>query len=206
MSFAPATFTASVALVLTAAGAIGGQWMLDAQRSYAETAPRRAHEQQQAARAALEGFKTRTAAYATLHREVSRSLRARTQTNGSKSAAEREQALSKALIEARSGARAGECFGEFATPLRRIVRQEFTWQQGPADQAALFQDVPPDVSVDVNKAYPVALPSVTAPRTLLRVLPELPDVLEYRIAGRHLVLLDTRTQIVVDVLRNVFPA
>jgi hypothetical protein len=205
MSYVPATFTAGFALILTAAGAASSEWVSDLQRSYVQAAPARAQAQQEAAEAATEGFRARTAAYATFHEEVEKTIPALEETSDPKKIAEREKALGEALIKARPGARVGEYFGDFATPLRRIIREDFTRRQA-ADRQALVQEVPPGVKVDINTIYPSALPLATFPPALLRVLPDLPEVLEYRIVGRDLILLDTKGNVVVDVLRNVFPA
>lgn len=204
MSYVPATFTAGFALILTAAGAASSQWVSDLQRAYVQAAPARAQAQQEAAESASEGFRARTAAYATFHEEVEKTIPALSETNDPKKIAERERALGEGLIKARSGARLGEYFGDFSNPLRRIVREDFM-RRPAADQKALVQEVPPGVKVDVNTIYPTTLPLATFPPALLRVLPELPDVLEYRIVGRDLILLDTKGNVIVDVLRNVFP-
>lgn len=204
MSYVPATFTAGFALILTAAGAASSQWVSDLQRAYAQAAPARVQAQQEAAESAGEGFRARTAAYATFHEEVEKTIPALAETSDPKKISERELALGEALIKARSSARAGEYFGDFANPLRRIIREDFT-RRPAADQKALIQEVPPGVKVDVNTIYPTTLPLATFPPALLRILPELPEVLEYRIVGRDLILLDTKGNVIVDVLRNVFP-
>ena len=41
--------------------------------------------------------------------------------------------------------------------------------------------------------------------TLLQKLPDLPPELEYRIVGRHIVLLDVTANVIVDVARNIVP-
>ena len=43
------------------------------------------------------------------------------------------------------------------------------------------------------------------PPLLLRELPRLPDNLQYRFFGRHVVLLDGDTQLIVDYIANVLP-
>jgi hypothetical protein len=43
------------------------------------------------------------------------------------------------------------------------------------------------------------------PPKLLARLPELPDELEYRLMGRHLILRDTKANIIVDAVLNVLP-
>jgi hypothetical protein len=53
--------------------------------------------------------------------------------------------------------------------------------------------------------YPTTLPLVTVPAKLLRALPELPDGLEYRILGRHLILRDVKANLIVDFVRDAVP-
>ena len=55
-----------------------------------------------------------------------------------------------------------------------------------------------DLSVDACRWRP-------SRRNLLKKLPELPPELEYRIVGRDLILRDVKGNVVVDVMRNVFP-
>ncbi len=57
----------------------------------------------------------------------------------------------------------------------------------------------------VNGRYPWGLASAMWP-TLLRVLPPLPEELEYRFSNRDLVLIDVHANIVVDILENALPA
>lgn len=205
MSYVPATFTAGFALVLTAAGAAAGQWVSDLRRAYAQAAPVLEQAQLESAEAARERFLARTAAYATLHDEVEKTIPALTRTSDPATIARREGALGEALIKARPGARPGEYFGDFAIPIRRIVRTDFMGRSAE-DRKALVQEVPPDITVDINTHYPTTLPLATLPPAMLQALPDLPDVLEYRIVGRDLILRDTKGNVVVDVLRGVLPA
>jgi len=41
------------------------------------------------------------------------------------------------------------------------------------------------------------------PTNLLLTLPPLPEPLEYRVVGQHLLLLDTKADLVVDYILNV---
>ena len=63
--------------------------------------------------------------------------------------------------------------------------------------------VPP---LKVNDIYPSTVPLITFPPSLLQSLPPLPEGLEYRFYGRHLILRDVKANIVVDILRNVVAA
>jgi hypothetical protein len=57
----------------------------------------------------------------------------------------------------------------------------------------------------VNAAYPPNIPIQTTPPTLLKRLPALPMELAYRILGRSIVLLDEKTNLIVDFIPNVVP-
>jgi hypothetical protein len=60
-------------------------------------------------------------------------------------------------------------------------------------------------SVNVNDRYPDGVPVTTMPIELLETLPKLGEKLEYRFLGKHLILLDTCCQIVLDITPNVMP-
>jgi hypothetical protein len=68
----------------------------------------------------------------------------------------------------------------------------------------LKDDAPPSGSVPlkVNAKYPDGLPRPTLPANLLLNLPSLPKGLEYRIVGKHLVLLDIDANLIVDYIPN----
>ena len=63
---------------------------------------------------------------------------------------------------------------------------------------------PDDVILDVHAALPWGAGRLLPP-VLVEALPALPYELEYRFVGRHLVLLDTEADVVVDVLREALP-
>lgn len=205
MSYVPATVTAGVALMLTAAGAAGGQWVSDLQRSYVQAAPLRAQERAAASQAATDKFVARTAEYAAFHDAVEKTIPSLSETSDPQKIADREKALGEALIKARPQAKPGDyLIPEYQPVVRQIIRADYS-RRSSADRQALLQELPPGLKLDVNTFYPTTLPLATFPPTLLRVLPDLPEVLEYRIVGRDLILLDTKGNVVVDLLRNVFP-
>ena len=70
---------------------------------------------------------------------------------------------------------------------------------------ALIVALPKGVKVGVNTVYPTTIPLATFPANLLKVLPELPKEFEYRIVGRSLILRDTTGNVIIDVMRDVFP-
>ena len=54
----------------------------------------------------------------------------------------------------------------------------------------------------VNATYPENQPKPTMPANLLMNLPQLPEPLEYRVVGQHLLLIDTATDLIVDYVLN----
>ena len=57
----------------------------------------------------------------------------------------------------------------------------------------------------VNEGYPEDAPLSSVPPTLLARLPELPKELEYRLVGRHLILHDVESSLIVDFMPNALP-
>lgn len=152
--------------------------------------------------AAVKAFRDRADAYLALHRKAAGTVPALKETDDPAKLTAREQALGEAIRRARPGAAEGDLFGtDLAPRIRRIVRRD--WARRPAaDRAALMEDIPPNAVADVNATYPSALPLATFPATLLAALPPLPEGLEYRFVGRHLIIRDVAANIIVDVLRD----
>jgi len=61
---------------------------------------------------------------------------------------------------------------------------------------------PARVDLVVNGKYPPNAPLSTVPPSVLLSLPKLPQGMEYRFVGRHLILFDSKANLIVDVLRN----
>ena len=70
---------------------------------------------------------------------------------------------------------------------------------------AIEDGQPDEVVLEVHAALPWGAGEPASAR-LVGLLPPLPDELEYRFVGRHLVLLDVEVNLVVDVLRKAVPA
>ena len=58
----------------------------------------------------------------------------------------------------------------------------------------------------VHMRFPAAAPMATMPAALLEILPTLPDELEYRLVGRHLILRDRDAALVIDYVVDAIPA
>jgi hypothetical protein len=118
----------------------------------------------------------------------------------------REKALGDAIRAVRRDAKQGDVFSEAAeVEFRRIVVDDFKKRSGE-EQAAVLEEVPMKVPPRVNDDYPTTMPLATFPPSLLLNLPTLPDVLEYRFLGRHLILRDIKANLIVDFVPDVVPA
>jgi hypothetical protein len=62
------------------------------------------------------------------------------------------------------------------------------------------------LGLQVNEQYPQVSAMQSTPPTLLSNLPKLPSEIEYRIVGRELVLLDTASNLIIDLLPDALPA
>ena len=155
--------------------------------------------------AAVKEFRDRTAAYLAVHKKAAESVPPLKETDDPSKLTSREVALGEAIRQARAGAKAGDVFGtELTARIRDIIKKDWAKRSG-ADKAGIAEDIPPGTLADVNSTYPSALALATFPASLLAALPPLPEDLEYRFVGRHLILRDVKANIIVDVLPNVLP-
>jgi hypothetical protein len=117
----------------------------------------------------------------------------------------REKAMAAALRAARGNAQMGDLVSPVETLIRRIVRAD--WAARPAvDRQALATEIPRVGRLTVNTPYPASLPLATVPPVLLQKLPRLPEVLEYRLMGRYLVLRDVSANLIVDAVERALPS
>jgi hypothetical protein len=155
--------------------------------------------------AATKAFLDRIQEYVTYHNNVEKMVPPLKQTPNPEEIAQREAALGAALIKQRPDAKEGDFFiKEYQPYLIRIIKQDFA-KRAVADRKALLVELPKNVKIGVNMMYPTSLPLATFPANLLKKLPELPKELEYRIVGRHLILRDVTGNVIVDIIRDVFP-
>jgi hypothetical protein len=111
--------------------------------------------------------------------------------------------LAAAIREGRPGAREGDIF---TAPVASAIRVRIAKAVGATrDSGAMFATPDEEIGLDVHATMRAGVWDYTwAP--MLRTLPALPPELEYQFVGRHLVLVDVRANLVVDVLRYAIPA
>ena len=150
-------------------------------------------------------FQGAVAAYMKIHSAAERRVPNLRSTDDPQQIADREQALAHAIMTLRAGAQPGVIFTPEVQPyFIKIVHDDFALRSA-RDRQALINELPKNMKVDTNTVYPTTIPLATFPPALLRKLPDLPPELEYRIVGRSLILRDVKSNLIVDILRDVVP-
>jgi len=116
-----------------------------------------------------------------------------------------EAALAERLKSARATAKQGDIFSPaISAHFKKLLRPE---TGDTATKEAIKDDNPGAIPFKVNGPYPDKEALATAPPNVLAALPKLPDKqdIEYRFAGKHLILLDARAHTVIDYIPNALP-
>jgi hypothetical protein len=118
-----------------------------------------------------------------------------------------QQSLAQNIRTARPQAKAGDIFTPAISQLfRELIETSIRGNSGNNIRASLRHAEPVhEFPLEVNQEYPQTSAMQSTPPTLLSNLPKLPPDLEYRIVGRGLVLLDTKTNLIVDLLPDALP-
>lgn len=154
----------------------------------------------------LQDFRTRIDAYMTLHRRAVKDSPPLTESTDPAQIKAARKALAARIQAAHAGARPGDIFTAAVSGLfRRLLAPEMKGPHG-ADHRAILKDdapAPAEIPFKVNAPYPEGVPFPTVPVNLLRNLPPLPEELEYRIVGQHLILRDVQANLIADYMLNV---
>jgi hypothetical protein len=117
---------------------------------------------------------------------------------------EQQHRLANAIREARKNAKEGDIFTpEISGEIRRLISLAMQ-PDGKHIAASLQHAEPVQLKLHVNEDYPPNIPIQSTPPSLLANLPHLSPETEYRVAGRDLILLDAKANLVIDVIENVF--
>lgn len=155
--------------------------------------------------AALTEFSKQLKAYLALRAEVVKKLEPMAPTVSATELHAHQQALADGIRKARAGAKPGDLVPlEVRRQIRRTVSADFRRREPAATKAAL-EEVPLGRPPGINRQYPEQAPLPPIPPLLLASLPPLPDNLQYRFFGRHIVILDGDLEMVVDYVENVIP-
>jgi hypothetical protein len=140
-------------------------------------------------------FSTRVWDYFELRSELEKGLPALTVTDDPAEIRRAIRARAKRIRAARAGAREGDMF----TPTISVeFRKALILEMDANTWAAIMDDNPGEFSHQINGTYQEGKPFSTVPPNILAALPRLPEDIEYRFLGRHLILLDTRANVILD--------
>jgi hypothetical protein len=152
--------------------------------------------------AALQDFQMRLKAYVDLRRSLAQKQKPLSTTPSPAELARRQQALAAAIQMARATAKRGDIIPPLvAAQIEAAIRADLKTRSA-SDKRATLAEVPAAVKPAINQTYPSDAVA-TVPPLLLTNLPRLPDNLQYRFYGRHMLLLDTDAQIIVDYIADV---
>jgi hypothetical protein len=140
-------------------------------------------------------FTTRLASYDDLRSRLEKGLPPLKVTDYPAEIARTQRALARRIRVARRGARQGEIFtpaisAEFKKALTQVVDAN--------TRETIMDDNPGSLPRRINRTYPNGEPFSTVPANVLVALPRLPDDIQYRFLGADLVLLDTRSNVILD--------
>ena len=148
----------------------------------------------------LADFKTRIDGYVDLRKKADSGAPTLKETNEPAKIQMAQEALAKRIMTTRAHAKRGDIFTpEITLRFRRLLRPEL---KDPDTKQLIQEDNPGNVKFKVNGPYPDAEPLSTVPPNVLASLPQLPPDLEYRFVGKHLILRDSRANLVVDYIAN----
>lgn len=151
-------------------------------------------------------FVKRVGAYAELRKRLEKGDARLRETEDAGKILAAQQALARQIRTTRSRAKVGDIFTADVRPVfRRLLGAQLRGADGAENAAAIRADNPGTLALRVNEPYPKNQALSTVPPDVLKTLPTLPDDIEYRFVGKHLILYDSLAGLVVDVLPNALP-
>lgn len=170
------------------------------------TAAATAERRIQTGDAGLDHFNEALKRYVALKQRLHQEVPGLRVTNKSAEISNRSDMLAGAIQRARGAAPQGEFFD--VTAARAIKARLATAVKGEsvASLLARINDEPIlKGPPSVHLRYPAASSLATMPAQLLSALPALPHGLEYRLAGRALILRDSDAALILDFLPDALP-
>ena len=147
-------------------------------------------------------FTSRVSAYDQLRHELEKGLPQLRTTSDVAEIRKAVRSRAKKIRHARADAREGDIFTPaISDSFKRALGEELS----AATCEAIEDDNPGAFKHRINGSYPERVPVSTVPPNVLAVLPQLPDDLQYRFVGPHLVLVDGRSRVIVDRIAFVIP-
>ena len=120
-----------------------------------------------------------------------------------------EQSIAQKIRQARPAAKRGDIFTPATEAMfRRLLKAPLNKTKDGADNKAIIKDdapKPKEVPFKVNSEYPKDVALSTVPPDVLLSLPQLPEDVQYRFVGKHLILYDAKANLIIDFMLNAMP-
>jgi hypothetical protein len=152
--------------------------------------------------AVLADFNARIKSYVALRGKADNGAPPLNQTKDAAKIKAAQDALAQRIRAARTGAKRGDIFTAdierlFLARLRPPLR-------GAATKETIREENPGNINLTINGTYPDQAPLSTVPPNVLASLPPLAQDLglDYRFVQKHLILRDTKANLVVDFIAN----
>jgi len=166
------------------------------------------HRDPNASVIAMPDFDSRIKAYAALRDGLEKGDAALDETSKPEQIVAAQQALAAKIQAARATAKRGDIFTpEIQARFKRLLNPEMKGVGGQNTRGIIKDEGPGrgGFPLAVNLAYPKNQPLGTVPANILATLPPLPEHIEYRFVDRHLILRDSRANLIIDFLPNAIP-
>ena len=153
----------------------------------------------------LADFDARVKAYDELRNKNDGGAARQTQSKEPEKLEAQRKALTANIQKARAGAKPGDIFTpDIQAFFKRLLKPAIKGADG-AENTKTVKEEKPVVALKVNTVYPETQPLTTMPPDILLQLPKLPKELEFRFVQKHLILLDTKSSLIVDYIPNALP-
>jgi hypothetical protein len=154
-------------------------------------------------------FTAKVQAYDKLRKDLAKDAPPLKETTNPAEIANAEKALAAKIRVARANAKRGDIFTPATEAMfKRLIRPPMvTGPDAKENKAIVKEDAPKpgEVPFKINGEYPKEAPQSTVPPDMLKALPPLPENLQYRIVGKHLILLCIHGNLIVDYMLNAIP-
>ncbi len=154
-------------------------------------------------------FKQRVDAYVKVRAGAETASPDLNQTKKAQEIVTAEKSIGQRIRAARVSAKPGDIFTPATQALfKRMLRPPLAKGTDAADNKAIIKDDAPqagEVPFKVNGEYPKDAPLSTVPPDVLASLPPLPEDIQYRFVGSHLILYDAKANLIIDYMLNAMP-
>jgi hypothetical protein len=157
----------------------------------------------------VQDFKKRVDAYLKLRKDAERAAPDLASTKKPQEIVTAEKSMGHNVRAARASAKQGDIFTPASQAMfKRLLKPPLAKGPDAADNKAIIKDdgpKPAEVPFKINGEYPKDAPLSTVPPDVLLSLPQLPEDIQYRFVGKHLILYDAKANLIIDYMLNAMP-